>query len=342
MFLGYMCKRRRLNMPQNSVQKVKLMKIWEILQQNTDSDHPLTTRQLIKELEKLGVSCERRTLYRDIKTLNQNGYEVISGRNWQENTYYVKNRKFKIPEIKIVMDAVQNSAFISPEITDELLDKLANLSGSYGAELLKRNTIHFETVKHNNKNIYSNVEVLEKALEQKQKISFYYYHLNENAEKVYAHSKQSYEEEPIGMIVDDGNYYLLCYRNEIDYKNNVKIFRIDRMDHIVLKDRMITKEASSVLRKINHYKLQAFKMYGGELKGVTLQFAPELIEVVFDKFGYNVRIRRSGNQCRVTVDVQISPTFWGWMMQFPTKMKIESPEYLRQEYYEWVKSALKE
>jgi len=279
-------------------------------------------------------------VYRDIETLRLNGYDVKKSRSGHDAAYYVDSRQFSISEIKILMDAVQSSSFIPEEQTEVLLDKLASQNSEYRAKLLKRNTVKFNSVKHINDSVFRNVEFIETALENKVWICFNYFHLNESCKKEYSHNKQIYREEPIGVVFDNENYYLLCYRAEEKYVNNIKVFRIDRIDNITVLDEKISKDAVRVLRKSDKFKLQCFKMYSGKICKVTLQFSDSLIEVVYDKFGYSTKIRRNGNICRATVEVQISPTFWGWMMQFPTKMKIYEPEELKSEYQAWVRSSI--
>ena len=327
-------------MEQRAPQKLKLLKIWEILNEMTDKDHQMTTQQLIDELAKCDISTERRTVYRDLENLMQNGYDIQKGRLGHDNTYYVKNRRFNISEVKIIMDTVQSAAFIPKDKTALLLDKLADLSGKHRAELLKQHTEQFLTVKHKNDNIYNNIEAIETALENKQKIKFRYFHLNEHGEKVYAHDKKIYEEEPLGLIFEDGNYYLLCYRAEANYLNNTKVFRLDRIDEPQVLSEPVSPNAKALSQHVNNYRLQAFKMYGGAKRKVTFQFSPDLIEVVYDKFGHDTFIRRNDDVCRATVQVQISPTLWGWMLQFPTAMKICEPADVKKQYYDWVRSAL--
>lgn len=203
--------------------------------------------------------------------------------------YCSDSHHFSISKARIIIDALQSVSFITESKTLQLQNKLANLSGSYNAEILQRTTMRFKAVKHQNEDVYKNIEVIENALKNRRQISFHYYHIDENKNKVYSHDKKLYIEEPIGAVLDDGNYYLLCYRTQKEYTNNMKIFRIDRIDGISVIER---------------------------------------------------EIRRNNEICRATVEVQISPTFWGWMMQFPTKMKIYSPENLKRQYIELVKSAL--
>ena len=329
-------------MESNAPNKLKLLEIWEILNMMTDSEHQMTTQQLIDELAKCNISSERKSIYRDIETLRSNGYEILKGRSFHDNTYYVNERRFSVSEIKIIMDAVQSAAFIPADKTEILLDKLAYLSCKYRVELLKRHTVQFMTVKHKNDSIFQNIEIVENAIEKQMRIRFQYFHLNEYDEKVFAHDGVIYQEEPLGLIFEDGNYYLLCYRADPEYVNKVKAFRLDRIEDPEIVSEPISQNAVEVLKNVSTYRLQSFKMYGGSIRKVTLQFSPNLIEVVYDKFGHDIIIRRNGDICKTTVLVQISPTLWGWMLQFPGSMKIYEPEDIREEYYKWVRSALEQ
>ena len=173
-------------------------------------------------------------------------------------------------------------------------------------------------------------------------ISFNYFLLNQSGERVYKHNNKLYVEEPLAMVCNDGNYYLLCYHSEEEYENHIKTFRVDRIDNISLLEEDISKEGKTALRKAKQYPLQAFKMYGGPLRRVTLKFDESLIGVIYNKFGEKTVIKKSGDKFTASVQVQISPTFWGWIMQFPTTMKIKSPEDLKEQYRDWVMSAIDE
>lgn len=324
------------------VQKIKLLKIWEILNRKTDEHHPISTQDLIKELAQLGITCERRTVYADIDSMQSFGYEIRNKRKGHDMVYWVEKRQFDLPEIKIIMDAIQSSKFIPQKETEELINKLADLGGSARTELMKRNAIHFNTVKHSNGAIYEIVDSLEHAIENKKKVSFNYFLLNENGRREYKYNNKLYIEEPLGMICDDGNYYLICYHNEKEYENNVKTFRIDRIDNVSVLDKSISNDGIKVLKKTVNYPKQAFKMYGGQLCKVTLCFNKELLGVIFDKFGEDTPIRQVKDKLITTVQVQISPTFWGWLMQFPESMRIVSPEEIKEKYRDWLMSGLEE
>lgn len=329
-------------MPDPKFQKIKLLKIWEILNRKTDEQHPITTQELIAELNLLGITADRRTIYTDIDSLQEFGYEIQNKRRNHDMVYWLPKRQFDLPEIKIIMDCIYSSKFVTASKTEELIDKLADLGGSGRGDLLKRNAVHFNAVKHSNESIYEIVDVLERAIESKKKVSFNYFLLNQSGERVYKHNNKLYVEEPLAMVCNDGNYYLLCYRSEEEYENHIKTFRVDRIDNISLLEEDISKEGKTALRKAKQYPLQAFKMYGGPLRRVTLKFDESLIGVIYNKFGEKTVIKKSGDKFTASVQVQISPTFWGWLMQFPTTMKIKSPQDLKEQYRDWVMSAIDE
>ena len=329
-------------MPDPKFQKIKLLKIWEILNRKTDEQHPITTQELIAELNLLGITADRRTIYTDIDSLQEFGYEIQNKRRNHDMVYWLPKRQFDLPEIKIIMDCIYSSKFVTASKTEELIDKLADLGGSGRGDLLKRNAVHFNAVKHSNESIYEIVDVLERAIESKKKVLFNYFLLNQSGERVYKHNNKLYVEEPLAMVCNDGNYYLLCYHSEEEYENHIKTFRVDRIDNISLLEEEISKEGKTALRKAKQYSLQAFKMYGGPLRRVTLKFDESLIGVIYNKFGEKTVIKKSGDKFTASVQVQISPTFWGWIMQFPTTMKIKSPEDLKEQYRDWVMSAIDE
>lgn len=329
-------------MSDKKMQKIKLLKILEILYRKTDADTPITTNQLISELSEMGINADRRTLYSDIEALRESGYEVEKQKRHRDMVYWVPKRSFDIPELKIIMDCIHSSRFVPEGKTNELIDKIAALGGSGRGELLKRNAVCFNAVKHSNESIYNIVEVLERSIERGKKVSFCYFDIDSDGCRKFRHEGSEYTEEPLAMICDDGNYYLLCYRSEEEYENNMKTFRIDKIDSPRMLEDTISPLAEESRDIAARYPLQAFRMYGGPLRDVTLLFNKSLLSVVYDKFGENTKIVQMGDKLQATVTAQISSTFWGWMMQFPSDMRIVSPEDLRDAYKEWVLRAVKE
>ncbi len=325
-------------MAQDNCQKIKLLKLYELLRQETDEQHPMTTMTIIERLGKMGISCERRTLAKDMAILNEQGYEVMFRWIGKEKGYYVEDRSFSVPELKILIDAVQAASFITDKKTAELIQKIADLGGGHRADILKSNMVCFNTRKHSNESIYYNVGFLEDAIQQQKKVIFYYFDLNEHGEKVYRRDGHHYVVEPIGLVFNEDNYYLMVYSARHDGTAN---YRVDRMEKVEIIDEPVCEKALELRETVDCFTEQAFKMYGGQPVDVTLQFDHKLIGVVYDKFGEDTKmIRLNSEICVATVKVQISPTFWGWIFQFGKQMKILSPDNLVDEYKEKLKELI--
>lgn len=195
---------------------------------------------------------------------------------------------------------------------------------------MKSNIVCFNTRKHSNESIYYSVNYLEDAIEKKKKVIFRYYDLNENGEKVYRREGHHYVVEPIALIFNEDNYYLICYSAKHD---NTANYRIDRMDSVELIDEDVCEKALVLRESVAGYTDQVFKMYGGQPENITIEFNDRLIGVVYDKFGEDTKmLRLSDHTCAATVKVQVSPTFWGWLFQFGDQMKLRSPETLVEQY----------
>lgn len=317
-------------MAQENCQKIKLLKLYELLRQETDEENPMTTMTIVHRLGEAGISCDRRTLSKDIAILNEYGYEVMWRKVSKEKGYYVEDRSFSVPELKILIDAVQAASFITDKKTAELVDKIANLGGSHRADILKDNMVCFNTRKHSNEAIYYNVNFLEDAIQQQKKVIYRYFDLNEHGEKVYRKDGHHYVAEPVALVFNEDNYYLVAYSAKHDGTAN---YRVDRMDAVEVLDEPISEKALQLRDSIGIYTEQAFKMYGGQPMDITIQFDNKLIGVVYDKFGEGTKmVRLTEDSCVATVKVQVSPTFWGWIFQFGGQMRITSPESMIEEY----------
>lgn len=198
-------------MTKDNCQKIKLLKLMELLRQETDENHPITTSEICRRLGEMGISCERRTVGKDMKVLRRQGFEIMSELKGHENSYWIADRSFELPELRILMDAVQAARFIPEDKTEQLLEKIAALGGTHQAELLQGNLVRFNTRKHSNHSIFYNVQAIEDALQDKKRLSFRYYDLNENLEKVYRMDGGRYVTDPVALIYDDNNYYMICY-----------------------------------------------------------------------------------------------------------------------------------
>ena len=309
--------------------KIKLLKIWEILNQDTDENNPMPTPMLIEKLAECGIEVDRKILYSDIKLLNDFGYEVMCRRS-SSNEYYVADRKFDIPEIHILMDAVRAAGFITQKKTDELVNKIAQLAGSQRAEVLTRNTVEFNTMKSINENIYYSVYEIASAIEEKKKISFSYFDYDIKRRKVYRKKKseptqnRKYKVNPLATVFSNDNYYLICYD---DWFGNLSHYRVDRMDEVIMLDTPISEEAQSDKIDIVKHKQELFGMFGGDKQVVSFEADKGLIDVVFDFFGADLHISEaSGNKIIFSAEVQVSKPFIAWCCSFGTGVKVTAPK----------------
>lgn len=322
---------------QENARKIKLLKLLELLRQNTDAEHPMTTNTIVARLADIGIACDRRTVSADIAVLNDQGYEILSAMVGHDKGYYVEDRSFSIPELKILIDAVHASSFITEKKSHELIEKLADLAGSHRGEVLKRSLVAFNTRKHSNERIFYNVDHLEDAILRQKKILFRYFDLDENGKRLYRRGGHRYVVEPVALVFNEDNYYLTCYSSRHDSTSN---YRVDRMDSVEVLEEDCGEKAIALRKQVGEYTEQAFKMYGGEQTEVVLEFHRGLIGAVYDRFGEDTKMMSVGHNCIATVRVRISPVFWGWLFQFAGEMAILSPPQAVQEYKDHAAKAL--
>ena len=327
-------------MAADNMQKIKLLKLYELLRKETDEQHPISRIQLCRRLNEMGISSNVRTLSLDIRVLRENGYEILSFLKDKEKFYYVPERELSVPEIKILIDALQAASFITERQTYELARRVAAIAGNHKAEIIQANMVYFNTRKHTNEAIFRTVEGIEDAILRKKQITFNYFHLNENAERKYVTTDtgelKGYCVEPVALVFNDDNYYLMAYSE--NHPDTTASYRIDRIDNLeIIEDSEISEAALALINRVSEFTEQAFKMYGGELEEVILRFDKSLIEPVFDKFGETTPITQvDETTCTATVQVRVSPTFFGWLAQFGGRMKVISPESVIETFREYI------
>ena len=305
-------------------QKIKLLKIMEFLRAESSENKPVSTSQMINYLNSIHISCERRTLYKDMDMLIESGANIIKTELGRENAYYIDEISFSLAELKLLIDAVQAANFITADKTAELTNKLLSYAGVRCSEIIKDNIIFYNNHKHSNESIFENIEQIELAIKKKKQVSFYYFDLDEKCNRIYRKDKKRYITDPVALVFSEENYYLVAYSQK--YQSNTN-YRIDRMDTVEVEEESICGEALIKKRKTETYTEQVFKMYNGETELVTMEFAPSKLGVIYDKFGENIEIRHADRGwLKIKVTVQISPTFWGWIYQLGDQIKIVSPE----------------
>lgn len=316
---------------QNYRQKIKLLKLEEILRRETDEDHALTTEELCQKLDALGITCDRRTLKRDIDLLNAEGYEVLSKKQGHCTAYYVPERCFSIPELRILLDAVQASGFITTEKTEELSQKLRTLCSVYEGQALAESSAVFNARKHSNEQVLIAVDTLERAIREKKKVSFRYFDLDENRQRVFRKDGERYVTDPLSLLYTEDFYYLIAYTEK---HHGTTPYRIDRMVFVRVESEPVCAEAEEQRALgLKEYSQQIFRTYSGPLEHLTLRFSKKQIGCVYDQFGEKTAVRAVENGLYETdVTIQTSPVFWGWLFQFAGDMTIVSPPSAINEY----------
>lgn len=308
-------------------QKIKLLRIMEFLRAESTEGKPVSTSQIISYLNSIHISCERRTLYKDMDMLIESGANIVKTELGRENAYYMNEVSFSLAEVKTLIDAVQAANFIPADKTADLVEKLLSYAGVRRSEIVRDNIIFYNNHKHSNQDIYENIEQIELAIRKKKQVSFYYFDLDEKRNRVYRKEKKRYITDPVALVFSEDNYYLVAYSQK--YQNAVN-YRVDRMDTVEVEEEPICEEALIKKRKTETYTEQVFKMYNGESELVTMEFAPDKLGVIYDKFGEGIEIRHADKGwLKIKIAVQISPTFWGWIYQLEDQIKIVSPEGIK-------------
>ena len=309
-----------------SHQKLKIMYLAKILMEKTDEEHTITVPGMIAELSKLGISAERKSIYDDLEYLQLFGLDICSNKTKTTN-YYIASRDFELPELKLLVDSVQASKFITSKKSMELISKIEKLTSHENARKLQRQVFITNRVKTLNEQIYYNVDKIHEAIAENKQITFKYFDFDVNKQKVYRKDGALYSESPISLTWDDENYYLITYKEKYDSYTH---YRVDKMEMIELteNDRVLSDKPFD----LSSYSKKMFQMFSGEETDVSIRFENKLVGVVFDRFGTDIPIMKSDEDhfvCRVKVAV--SPHFLSWIMSFGKQAKIVSPDYVADE-----------
>lgn len=326
-------------MAKNSGQKLKLLYIVKILTEESDENHPVSTKTLIEKLGNYGVSAERKSIYDDIAKLQDFGYDIIQMDNRNGGGYYLASREFELAELKFLVDAVQSCRFITQKKSRELIKKLERMSGKYDAGQLQRQVYVAGRVKTENESIYYSIDALHHAMQENKKISFLYMEWNGKKELVPRKNGVRYNVSPWTLIWKDENYYLVAYD---DVAGILKHYRVDKIADVEMFSEKRNGREVFESMDLAVYANTTFGMYGGELCDVVLRFPEKLVGVVIDRFGKEISIRKDGELWRARVKVMVSPQFYGWMSAVGKEIQIVSPQNVRGQYIDWLNDLIKE
>ena len=305
-------------------QKLKMLYLLKIFSEETDDLHPLTMPEIISKLAAYGVNANRKTLYLDFEELRNFGVDIISNKVGHDCYYNIGSRDFELPELKLLVDSVQSSKFITDRKSTELIKKLESLVSKYEGKQLQRQVVISGRVKAMNESIYYNVDKLHEAIGSGCQIRFKYFQWNVNKQMELRKDGAWYQVSPWALMWDDENYYLVAY-DATDGK--IKHYRVDKMLSIsVTKDKRLGQEQFKRF-DMPRYTKSLFGMYGGEQVKVMLEARNDMVGVIIDRFGKDILIAPvDSERFRVNVDVSMSNQFLGWIMAMGDGVKIVGPD----------------
>ena len=311
-------------MPRSSNQKLKLLYLMRYLLQNTDEQHPATTNQLIAFLAEQDVKAERKSIYDDMEALRLFGLDVERTDSGRLSGYYVASREFELPELKLLVDSIQSSKFITHKKTTQLIKKIETLASAHEAQLLQRQVFVTNRIKTMNESIYYNVDEIHSGITQNRKIRFKYFEYTVNKERRFRRDGAFYVMSPYALTWDDENYYLVAYDSDAGI---IKHFRVDKMEKIsVTEEERDGREAYEAL-DMAVYARKVFGMFSGEEREVKLRFDDHLVGAVLDRLGHDVMLIPDGDgHFTVRTSVVVSPQFFAWVCGFGELAQIVAPD----------------
>ena len=317
-------------MPRSSGQKNKILFLWDYLLRNTDEAHPVTIRQLVERLAEQGIPAERKSLYDDLETLRAFGLDVVKTGNGRDSGYYVGARDFELPELKLLVDSVQSSKFITRRKSAELIRKIEKLASVHDAQTLQRQVFVQNRIKTMNESVYYNVDGIHAAISENKKIRFKYFDLGVDKQRIYRRGGAFYTVSPYALTWDAENYYLVAFDSEA---GRIKHYRVDRMASITLSDEL--RDGQEVCGALNmaDYSKAVFGMFAGEPQRLRLRFENALVGPVLDRLGPDAMLVPDGEaHFTVSADVVVSSQFFAWLFGFGARAQLLAPETAAAQY----------
>ena len=322
-------------MPKSDNQKLKIFYILDYLERNSHEGGLVRASDLISMLDRQhNISCDRKTVYSDIAALQEYGVDIVSvpGKN---GGYYIASRNFELPELKLLIDAVQSSRYLTEKKSRELIEKLLTQCNEQDASLMKRNVLVSGRVKSMNETIYYSVDTIQNAITHNKQITFTYFDWDLGGKRKFR--DKSYVASPYGLCQDNENCYLLA----LSERHGITSYRVDRMMDIKLLDTKRTPCPELTGAALTEHANRLFQMYSGNETNVKMRFHRSLINVVIDRFGKDTMLIPDGDEhFNFTVNVAVSPMFLSWVMGFGSKAKILYPQSVADELCKLCREAM--
>ena len=320
-------------MPKGTNQKLKLYRLSQIMLRETDEEHGLSIQEIRDRLEEHGITADRKSLYDDLASLSELGIEIDKEQNGRSFYYHVVSKQFELPELKLLVDAIQSSKFITARKSNVLIKKLTSFASRYEAMQLDRQVFVSGRIKTMNESIYYNVDAIHNAIARNCRIRFEYLMWNIKKELV-PRRDTDYEVSPWGLSWNDENYYLVAFDSEAGI---IKHYRVDKMRKIRLLDERRDGKEHFKQFDLAAYEKKNFGMFGGEERSVRIQFDNPLVGVFLDRFGKEIEIYPvDENRSETIVNVAVSNQFFGWIFGLGGGARIVSPQSVIKKFNELV------
>lgn len=316
-------------MPKSDNQKLKILYILDHLQKNSNSSHPVKAAELAAMLKTHGIQAERKSIYSDIRALQDYGVDIITAPG-KKGGYYVASRIFETPELKLLINAVQSSRFLTEKKSRELIEKLCTLCNEDEARLMRQDLWVSGRVKSMNESIYYNVDAIHNGIAQQRQIQFHYFEYNLKKEPVFRKQGAWYQVSPYALTWDDENYYMVAYDAAAE---QIKHYRVDKMTDITMTDQPQAGAEAFAALDMGVYAKKVFGMFSGQERPVKLRVANHLVGAMLDRFGKEISIVPDGDDhFTLLVNVIISPQFFGWVCAFGSDIEILEPASVQEQF----------
>lgn len=323
-------------MPNTANQKLRLLYLLKLLIQKTDLCSGLTTNQLLDELANVGIDTQRKSLYRDFKSMRQFGLLIEQNKSHE---WFLSNRPFDPDELVMLVDAVQSTPFLTTDMSTRLIGKLKAFASERDAKHLDGRIELSEYVKMANEDVFWNIMAIQMAISLKKKVEFKYFRYVVDGGKLVRDIHHEHTAIPLKLVYADEKYYMLTFDERF---NNMTPFRVDRMIDVVCSDEPVPRKRSVATWRLEDAAVLSFGIFGSEVEPVSFDIRSEWMNVVIDKFGTNLNLYDiDDGVVRVHVKAPLSPQFFGWLFQLGDNIKLVSPKIAIEEYKEYCIDILK-
>lgn len=324
-------------MPKSEHQKLKLLYLADILRRESDEAHPLRVQDMIDRLAALDVQAERKSIYSDLAALEQYGMDITQVKS-KSTGYFLAQREFELPELKLLVDAVQSSRFLSAKKSRALIRKLESLASRHEAHDLQRQVYAAPRVKSLNEAVYYSIDTLHAAINADKQITFTYFEWTVHKTQQPRRSGALYRVSPYALVWDSENYYLVAYDEQAAH---LKHYRVDKMLQLAVTELPRAGRAQLEGFDMAAYTRRMFGMFGGQAEPVEIEFASRLVGVVLDRFGMDVTLLPTDDaHFKVCVPAVVSPQFMGWVAGFGTQARIVAPAHVAAAFAKQCKETL--